>query len=142
MDSYIIPLHIIAAIMAQILALLATFISTLFLIQQRNIKQRKIEAVMKSTFSLETLDHYFTKLLWLGFLLLSFTVLSGFILYVYLQFQIKYMELKILWALLVWSWYFTTIFLKDRYFKSRTISAQMCSLGCIILLSACFGFVF
>lgn len=138
----IIYLHIIVAILAQTVAVLATGISTFFLIQQRNIKRKKITVVIKSPFSLEVLDEFFSKLLWLGFVFLSFSVLSGFVLFLYFKPQIKYMELKIIWSLLVWFWYFVSTLLRHRYFKSRTVSAQMCSLGFIILLSTCFGFIF
>ena len=138
----VILLHIAVAILAQFLAILATCVSTLFLFQQRNLKRKRVSALFNQPLSLEFLDLLFTRLLRFGFVFISISVVSGFFLFFLLRTQIKAMELKILWSLLVWVWYSISLLFRHKILKSRTISAQMCSIGFLILLSACFGFIF
>jgi ABC-type uncharacterized transport system permease subunit len=140
--NYFILLHIIIAVIAQALAIVSTIISTLFLIQQRDIKKKHLTSLMKQRFSLEQLDIFFTKTLKSVFLLFSISICSGFLLLCFFKPQTNLILLKSIWAILVWGWYFTSVMLKEKFFQSRTISAQMSSLGFLLLLSSCFGFLF
>ena len=141
-SQFFIFLHVFIAIFAQIIAILATGIAVLFLVQQRRVKAKNIAALRRSRFSLEALDLFFARLLRFGFVLLTFSVCSGFLLLLSYSPKVPHIAFKILWSLLVWLWYFISIVIRRSHYKTRTISAQMGSLGFLILLSTCFGFIF
>ena len=142
MDIFLVYFHIFLAVVSQLVAVVTTVVATLFLLQQRKLKMRQVESLIKPKVSLEVLERFFSKLLLLGLVLLSFTVLSGFSVHFFLKMNTKYMNIKIIWAVLVWLWYFVSFFFKEKYLRSRTISAQMCSAGCLFLLTTWFGFIF
>ena len=142
MDAFLVYFHIVLAVVSQVIAVITTLVAILFLALQRRIKRRKINFLTNPSLSLEGLESAFSKLLIIGFTLLSFTVVSGFSIHFFLKINTKYMNVKITWAVLVWLWYFVSLLFKEKFFQSRTISAQMCSAGCLFLLTAWFGFIF
>ena len=142
MDRLFISFHIFLAIISQLVAMATTVIALLFLMRQRRLKQRRIEVLAHPRLSLEKIERIFSSMLSVGLILLSCTVSSGFIVHLFLKVNTSHMSLKIIWALLVWLWYFVSFFFKEKYLRSRTVSAQMCSVGCLFLLTAWFGFIF
>lgn len=142
MNHILISSHIFLAIISQLVAVMTTVCAIVFLVQQRKLKLRKLEFLTKPQVSLESLEKTFSKLLLLGLVLLSLTLTTGFVVYLFFNLKTKYMSLKIIWALLVWLWYLVSFFFKEKYLRSRTVSAQMCSVGCLFLLTAWFGFIF
>ena len=142
MNHILISSHIFLAVISQIVAIMTTICAVIFLVQQRNLKLRKLEFLTKPQVSLESLEKTFSRLLLLGLVLLSLTLTTGFVVYLFLNLKTKYMSLKIIWALLVWLWYLVSFFFKEKYLRSRIVSAQMCSVGCLFLLTAWFGFIF
>lgn len=142
MLDLVILLHIAVAVLAQLVAILATCLSTFFLVKQRSLRAKNFDALLNSRVSLEILDLIFTRLLLLGFLFISIALVSGFFLYFFLPSKIRFLEYKMAWAVLVWVWYAFSLLFRHKILKSRTVSAQMCSLGFLILLSTCFGFIF
>ena len=108
----------------------------------KKIETKKDRSLSSSSSFARKIERIFSSMLSVGLILLSCTVSSGFIVHLFLKVNTSHMSLKIIWALLVWLWYFVSFFFKEKYLRSRTVSAQMCSVGCLFLLTAWFGFIF
>ena len=136
----IILFHISSAVAGELIAILSSLISLLFLFQHRLLKLKKISRVLSQLPSLEKLEAYLSRLLWTGFILLSFSLASGFFI-VYQLWPKTPDNYKILWATGIWIWYLIVFILKFGY-KKRLFTAQMSLLGCFLLSTALFGYIF
>lgn len=136
----IILFHITSAVAGELIAVLASLTSLLFLLQHRLLKLKRITLLLCRLPSLEKLESYLSTLLWTGFILLSFSLASGF--FILYQLWPKTPDnYKILWATGVWIWYLIVFILKVGY-KKRLFTAQMSLLGCFLLSTALFGYIF
>lgn len=132
--------HISSAIAGELIAILASLISLLFLFQHRLLKLKKITILLARLPSLEKLEVCLSRLLRTGFVLLSLSLASGFFI-LYELWPKAPDNYKILWAISVWIWYLIVFILKICY-KKRLFTAQMSLLGCILLSTALFGYIF
>ena len=135
--------HIGVAILGETFAIGCCVIAILYLMQQRALKEKRIEAMGASTPTLHRLDRLLTWGLWLGLLGITAGLVTGAI---YSQYYVPHaarsLELKVLWAIAVWIWYLATLLARQVLNRSAVEVAKMCLAGFLLLSVAFFGMVF
>jgi ABC-type uncharacterized transport system permease subunit len=134
MDNIFI-VHIISAIIGQVVVFSAALISIFFLFRQEKIKNKLLS---KNSFSLEFLADVIHVLLKIGFLLLSIGVISGLCIYLFSVAGSKY-KFKLIWSVLIWGWYCGILLAYNFSYCSRKRIAEMSVLGCSLLIGSLFG---
>lgn len=132
--------HVAVSLVGEAFAIGCCVISILYLIQQRALKQKRMDSLGAGTPTLDLLDKLLFWGLWLGFIGITVGLVTGAI---YSQFYVPRsqgrLEIKIYWAIAVWIWYLATLLARNVFGRSVRQIARMCLAGFLLLLSTFFG---
>ena len=135
--------HIAGALAGEIFAVIACFLSIVYLGQRRFLKEKRFAHLIRKLPALDFLEDVWIALLSTGFLFLSVALVSGVIFLFYTETDhFRDHITKLIWALVVWIWYLSALFARlVRDLPTKTLAKQSV-LGFCLLLGAYFGFIF
>lgn len=135
--------HIAVSLVGEAFAIGCCVVAILYLMQQRALKQKRLESMAAGTPTLDRLDRLLFWGLWLGFLGITTGLVTGAI---YSQLYVPHatgrLELKILWAIAVWIWYLATLLARNVFGRSVRDIARLCLGGFLLLFGTFFGLAF
>jgi len=135
--------HIAGATMGQILALMASLVSVMYLWQQRVLKKKLLTQLTSRVPALDLLEKIMVSSLWAGFLFLTAALMSGTVYFRwYFPGILGDFGDKIAWAVTVWLWYLAALLARNYFNMTVTRVAQMSLLGFVLLAMTFFGMSF
>ncbi len=135
--------HIIFAILGSCLAVAASLIAIIYLLQNSALKSGATKKMLPGLPSLETLGSLLNTLLWLCIISILVSLLTGaHYTYHFLDILSISMKTKIIWSIAVFGWFSFILILKSFKDIQVTTTAKLTIVGFAILSTAFFGLWF
>jgi ABC-type transport system involved in cytochrome c biogenesis permease subunit len=137
LKSLLIDIHAIMAVFGVALLTVAFIFSTLYLIQERAIKAKKLGGLEKIIPNLEILDKINYRLIFLGFPIFTVAIIVGLIKYLTLLGFL--LDPKEIWSYLTWTVYLSIFYLRVKRNWRKKRAAYLTVFAFLMILFGFFG---
>ena len=135
--------HVSFAILGSVFSILASIVAFGYLVQNKALKDGRLEYSLPAIPTLEKLESMLGWLLWLGLLFILISLGTGSVYtYGFVETITYSAKVKIVWSLIVFCWYSMILILKNFQETTTATVAKLTLVGFIILATTLFGLWF